>query len=158
MSDDNYLAGMAAAGAANYMDCIGAHHNAGATSPSATTGHPAGTHYSWYFLPTMNLYYNSFGGARQVCFTEAGYVTDEGMGYSLPANFSWGSNITLGQQAAWLAEAVSLAANSGRVRIFIVWNIDNTSWNGVDPQNAYAIIRPDGGCPACATLASVMGR
>ena len=158
MSDDNYLAGMAAAGAASYMDCVGAHHNAGATSPSATSGHPAGTHYSWYFLPTMNLYYNSFGGARQVCFTEAGYVTDEGMGYSLPGNFSWGANITLAQQAAWLAEAVSLAANSGRVRLFIVWNIDNTSWNGVDPQNAYAIIRPNGSCPACVTLASVMGR
>ena len=158
MSDDLYLAGMAAAGAASYMDCIGAHHNAGATAPGASSGHPAGTHYSWYFLPTMNLYYNSFGGARQVCFTEAGYVTAEGMGYSLPSNFSWGANITLAQQAQWLAEAVSLAANSGRVRIFIVWNIDNTSWNGVDPQNAYAIIRPDGGCPACATLASVMGR
>ena len=37
-ADDRYLAGMSAAGAANYMDCVGAHHNAGATSPKRIHG------------------------------------------------------------------------------------------------------------------------
>ncbi|MCB0006785.1 MAG: hypothetical protein KDE04_10035, partial [Anaerolineales bacterium] len=45
-ADNRYLAGMAAAGAANYADCIGVHHNAGATSPYQATGHPGGSHYS----------------------------------------------------------------------------------------------------------------
>nr|MBN1228814.1 SH3 domain-containing protein [Anaerolineae bacterium] len=39
--DDYYIRGMRDAGAANYMDCMGVHFNAGATSPDATTGHPA---------------------------------------------------------------------------------------------------------------------
>src|SRR5690606_39376698 len=34
-ADNRYIAGMAAAGAANYADCIGIHFNAGATAPSA---------------------------------------------------------------------------------------------------------------------------
>ena len=29
---------------------------------------------------------------------------------------------------------------------------------GDDPQAGYAIIRPDGSCPACDTLRAVMGR
>ena len=95
----------------------------------------------------MNLYYNSFGGSRQVCFTETGYVTAEGTGQSLPSN-----------QAQWLAEAISLSANSGKVRLLIIWNIDSTFWDGTDPQAGYAIIRPDGSCPACANIAAVMGR
>jgi hypothetical protein len=153
-NDDHYLRGMAAAGAANYMDCIGAHHNAGITSPSATSGHVDG-HYSWYFWPTLNLYYNSFGGARKVCFTELGYLTPEGYG-PLSSGFAWAKDVTVAQQAAWLAEAASLSANSGKVRLMIVWNVDFTNY-GDDPMAGYAIIRPGGSCPACATLGQVMG-
>jgi LysM repeat protein len=54
-SDSRYLAGMRNAGAANYLDCVGVHYNAGATAPSAISGHPADPgdrHYSWYFGPT----------------------------------------------------------------------------------------------------------
>jgi hypothetical protein len=50
-----------------------------------------------------------------------------------------------------------LAANSGKVRMVIVFNVDFTQW-GTDPQAGYAMIRKGGGCPACGTLASVMGR
>jgi hypothetical protein len=157
-NDDVFLAQMAAAGAANYADCIGAHHNAGATSPSATSGHPGGSHYSWYFWPTLNLYYNAFGGARKVCFTEFGYVTDEGFAplETAAPNFAWAKDVTVAQQAAWLAEAASLSGNSGKVRLMIIWNIDFTYY-GSDPQAGYAIIRPGGSCPACAALGQVMG-
>ena len=79
-SDQRYVQGLAAAGAARYADCLGVHHNAGATSPSATTGHPAGGHYSWYFLPTINVYSGGIGGALPLCFTEFGYVSGEGYG------------------------------------------------------------------------------
>jgi LysM repeat protein len=157
-SDSRYVAGMAAAGAANYMDCIGVHHNAGATSPSATTGHPADSgdhHYSWYFGPTFNLYYNSFGGARQVCLTEIGYLSPQGFPF-IPANFAWASNTTVAQQAQWLGEAATLSRNSGKARLMIVFNVDFTTYTQQDPQAGYAIIRPDGSCPACATLGAAM--
>jgi len=155
VNDDKYLAQMAAAGAANYMDCVGIHHNGGSTSPNATTGSTlAGYHYSYYFWPMVDLYYNTFGGSRQLCFTELGYVSGEGYP-PLPTNFSWGQNITVAQQAQWLAEAASLSASSGKVRMLIVWNVGFTTFT-YDPQAAYSIIRPDGTCPACAALDAVM--
>lgn len=155
-SDDRYIAGMAAAGAANYMDCMGVHYNAGATSPDATSGHPADDgagHYSWYFWPTYNLYANTFPGEK-LCYTELGYVTGEGYG-SLPPNFAWGNGNTVAEQADWLARSATLLRSTGRVKLMIVFNVDFTQW-GDDPQAGYAIIRPDGGCPACQTLHDVM--
>lgn len=153
-SDSRYMAGMAAAGAASYLDCVGAHYNAGATAPSAVTGHPAGgDHYSWYLMPTLNVYAQL---GKPVCFTELGYLSGKDYG-GVPSRFSWASNTTVDQHAAWLAEAVSLAANSGKVRMVIVFNVDFTQW-GEDPQAGYAMIRKNGSCPACATLGSVMGR
>jgi LysM repeat protein len=151
-ADSRYLAGMAAAGAARYMDCIGVHHNAGATSPSAISGHPAGTHYSWYFKPTLDLYYNTFGGATKVCFTELGYVSPEGFP-GISQQFGWAADNTVSEQARWLAEAVRLAQASGKTRLVIIFNVDFTNYdpNG-DPQAGYAIVRPDGSCPACDAL------
>jgi LysM repeat protein len=151
-SDSRYIQGMAAAGAARYMDCIGVHHNAGATSPAASSGHPAGTHYSWYFRPTMDLYYNAFGGATKVCFTELGYVSPDGFP-GISQHFGWAADNTVQEHAQWLGEAIRLAQSSGKVRLAIIFNVDFTHYdpNG-DPQAGYAIVRPDGGCPACDAL------
>jgi hypothetical protein len=151
-ADDRYIRGMANAGAARYMDCMGIHYNAGATSPDATSGHPGGAHYSWYFWPMVNLYAGTLG--RPLCFTELGYLSGEGYG-PVPGGFSWASGTTVAQQAEWLARAVQLSRNSGQVRMVIVFNVDFTYW-GEDPQAGYAIIRPGGGCPACETLHDVM--
>ena len=153
-ADDRYLAGMAAAGAANYVDCIGVHHNAGATSPYALSGHPGGDHYSWYFWPTLRLYHDTFDGQRPVCFTELGYLTSAGFD-ALPAGFSWAAGTSLEEHAQWLAEAIDLAKLTGQVGLVIVFNVDFTHWDN-DPQAGYAILRPDGSCPACSTLATVM--
>lgn len=160
-ADDRYMAGVRDAGGVNFMDCIGVHYNAGATSPSQASGHPAdggGAHYSWYFWPTINMYYNTFGGARKVCLTELGYVSGEDFG-GVPPAFSWASRTTVGQHAQWLAEAVSLAGNSGKVRMLIVFNVDFTYFdpNG-DPQAGYAMIRPNGSCPSCQLIKQAMGR
>ena len=151
-ADNRYLAGMSAAGGASYMDCVGVHHNAGATAPSLSSGHSGGSHYSWYFQPTLNLYYDSFGGARQVCFTELGYLSAEGFP-GIPGGFAWAAETSVAEHAQWLGEAVRLSASSGRVRLLIVFNVDLTHYdvNG-DPQAGYAILRPDGSCPACTTL------
>ena len=152
--DNHYLAGMAAAGAANYMDCVGIHYNEGILPPTATSGDPRGssTHYTRYFRSMMNTYSSAFGGARPLCFTELGYLSPEGFG-PLPAGFEWAANTSVAEQAQWLDQAVSLSAQSGRVRLLIIWNIDFTGYDA-DPQAGYAIIRPGGGCPACDALAS----
>lgn len=156
-ADDRYIAGMAAAGAARYADCIGVHFNAGATSPYATSGHPGGSHYSWYYSPMVNLYYNSFGGTRDLCFTELGYVSDDGYP-PVPANFGWAANTTVAQHAQWLGETVALARSDPRVQMVIVYNVDFKTYDTQsDPQAGYAIIRPDGSCPACATIRNAMG-
>ena len=156
-ADNRYIAGMAAAGAANYADCIGIHFNAGATAPSASSGHPAGTHYSWYYTPMVNLYYNAFGGSRRLCFTELGYLSGDGFP-GISDAFGWARGNSVAEQAQWLAEAASLGASSGRVRLMIVFNVDFTTYDpGGDPQAGYAIIRPDGTCPACDTLHAVTG-
>jgi spore germination protein YaaH len=153
-----YLQGMYNAGAAGCMDYLGAHHNSGATSPSARSGHPADDgnhHHSWYFLPQTELYYQTFGGSRKLFYTEMGYASQEG----LPAFsdwFGWARGINNAQQAAWLSEAVQLSINTGMVRCIIVWNIDFVRY-GHDPQDGYAIIRPGGACPACDSLHNVLG-
>ena len=154
--DDCFLQQMAAAGAANVMDCVGVHYNAGITPPDSTSGAPVGSsgHYSWY-LPRMMQLYRSFFPGKPLCFTELGYLTGEGIG-ALPGGFSWASGTSLAEQAAWLAGAVHRLRGSGYVRMFIVWNVDATHW-GADPQSGYAIVRPGGGCPACDSLRVAMG-
>ena len=158
-SDSRYLAGMRAAGAVNYLDCVGVHFNAGATSPGATSGHPADPgdrHYSWYYIPTLTLYRNNFSSTRDLCLTEFGFLTAEGFD-GVPPGFSWAAGTTLAQQAAWLAEATQIATNSGYIRLAIVYNLDFIKYDPEgDPQAGYAIIRPDGSCPACASLGDVM--
>lgn len=150
-NDDRYVRGMAAAGAARYMDCIGAHYNEGIVAPSQTSGDPRGNYYTRYFWGMVNTYYSAFGGARPVCFTELGYLSPEGLG-PLPAHYAWGADTSVAEQARWLADAVRLARNSGRVRLVIIWNVDFTNYGG-DPMAGYAIIRPGGSCPACDALA-----
>ncbi|MGD2165741.1 MAG: NBR1-Ig-like domain-containing protein [Anaerolineae bacterium] len=157
--DVPFLQGMYNAGAAQCMDYIGAHHNSGATSPSARTGHPAdggGHHHSWYFLPQTELYYNTFRGTRKLFYTEMGYASQEGVP-PFSDWFAWARGTNNAEQAAWLKEAVQLSINTGMVRCIIVWNIDYVRY-GYDPQDGYAIIRPDGSCPACESLHSVLGR
>ncbi|MDX2137257.1 MAG: hypothetical protein SF123_04120 [Chloroflexota bacterium] len=153
--DDNlFVQGMAAAGAARYMDCLGIHYNEGILPPTATSGDPRGSssHYSRYYPSMVNTYWRAFGGARQLCFTELGYLSPEGFG-PLPGAFGWAENVTVAQQAAWLDQVVSMAASSGRVRILIIWNVNFTNYDA-DPMAGFAIIRPDGSCPACAALGS----
>ena len=117
------------------------------------SGRSEGDHYSWYFLPTIEVTYNSMGNALPVCITEFGYLSPEGYG-PLPPNFAWGADNTVAEQAAWLAEGVQISRGLGWVRMMIIWNVDVTTYDS-DPQAGYAIIRDDGTCPACDTLHGV---
>ena len=156
MNDDCFIRDMAAAGAAQYMDCVGIHYNAGIVPPDWTSGAPVGSagHYSWY-LPNMMQLYRSVFQSTPLCFTELGYLTGEGMGDPIPGGFAWAADTTLTEQAAWLAGAVNQTRGSGYVSMMIVWNVNFSGWTA-DPQGGYAMLRPDGGCPACDSLGAVM--
>jgi hypothetical protein len=103
----------------------------------------------------VSTYYNAFGGARKLCFTELGYLTPEGYG-ALPAAFAWAGSTSVAQQAQWLGEAANLSKSGGVVRLMVVFNVDFKVW-GDDPQAGYAIIRANGTCPACENLRAVTG-
>ncbi|MCY4146955.1 MAG: hypothetical protein OXF90_10880, partial [Chloroflexi bacterium] len=151
--DNTWLREVVAAGGVDSMDCVGVHYNEGIVPPSQSAGDPRGDeYYTRYFYSGMLVGYLSIIPARPLCFTEMGYVASQGYG-SLPSGFAWGANTTVQQQADWLAQAAILASNSGAVRFLILWNIDFTRYDS-DPQGGYAIIRPDGSCPACQTLAA----
>ncbi|MGB1288865.1 MAG: hypothetical protein ACPG7F_20195, partial [Aggregatilineales bacterium] len=151
VNDDRFLREMVAAGSLQYTDCVGLHYNEGIVSPTQNSGDPRDNFYSRYMGTILNLYWNITGGQRPICITELGYLTREGYP-DLPGSFSWAGATTVQQQAAWLAQAVSLASQSGQVSMLIVWNVDFTVYGG-DPQGGYAIIRPGGACPACDALA-----
>ena len=156
-NDDRYVKGMAAAGAANYMDCIGVHYNEGIISPTLSAGDPRNPSdfYSRYYPAMVSLYYNAFGGAKKLCFTELGYLSPEGYG-TLPVAFGWAGDTSVAEQAQWLGEAANLSKNGGLVRLMIVFNVDFKDY-GADPQAGYAVIRPGGACPACDSLRQVTG-
>ena len=153
--DEPFLQGMLNAGAASSLDCVGIHYNEGVLSPDARSGDPRGnsSHYTRYY-PTMVETYNNIFPDKPLCFTELGYLSPEGYG-PLPANFSWATQVTVQDQAAWLARAAALSRDGGLVRLMIVWNVDATEY-GADPQAGYAIIRPNNTCLACNTLSAVM--
>ncbi|MCC7208916.1 MAG: hypothetical protein IT323_16525 [Anaerolineae bacterium] len=154
-NDDVYMQGMAEAGAAQAADCIGVHYNEGIVSPNQGSGDPRDSYPTRYFSTMLQRAMQYFPGMR-ACFTELGYLSPEGYG-ALPSGFAWAGNVTVANQAQWLAEAAVAAARSN-VRLMIVWNVDFPFFGGSDPTGGYAIIRPGGGCPACATLGQVMAR
>jgi hypothetical protein len=155
-NDDVFMQQMAAAGAANYMDCVGLHYNEGIVAPNVNSGDPRGEYPTYYFNSMLQRGYGPFGG-KPVCFTELGYLSGEDLGRPIPGGFAWAGNTTVAQHANWLAQAVSQAAQSGRVRLLIVWNVDFPDMGGADPMGGYAMLRRDGTCPACDQLGTVMG-
>jgi len=64
--------------------------------------------------------------------------------------------VGVAEQSEWLAGAVTVASqmSSVQVDLIIVFNMDFTTFTD-DPQAGYAIIRPDGACPACAALGAL---
>jgi hypothetical protein len=156
-NDDVFMQQMAQAGAGQYLDCVGLHYNEGIIAPSATTGDPRGSYPTYFFGSMLQRGYGPFGG-KPVCFTELGYLSPQGFTTGLPANFAWAQNTTVAQHASWLAEAATIAAQSGKVRLMIVWNVDFPFYTADDPMGGYALFRPDSTCPGCDTLGAVMKR
>ncbi|MEO8394028.1 MAG: hypothetical protein ABI700_13645, partial [Chloroflexota bacterium] len=154
-NDDTFMQQMAQAGAASYMDCVGLHYNEGIVPPTQNSGDPRGDNYpTRYFSSMLQRGYSPFGG-KPVCFTELGYLSGQGFSQAIPASFAWANNTTVAQQASWLAGAATASAQSGHVRLMIVFNVDFPAFTADDPQGGYAMLRPDGSCPSCDTLGAV---
>ncbi len=154
-NDDRYYLGMANAGAAQYADCLGIHYNEGVIAPDQTSGDPRVSYPTYYFQSMMQRALSPFSlSSLPLCFSELGYLSPDGYG-TLPANFAWGANTSVADQAQWLAQAVQIAAQTGKVKLIIVFNVNFTQFVDNDPQGGYAIIRPDGSCPACQSLAAL---
>jgi len=159
-NDDRYYLGMANAGAAQYSDCIGIHYNEGILPPTSLGGDPRGE-YPTYYLPYMIRraeYPFTLGGGTgaPLCFSELGYLSPDGYG-QLPDGFAWGANTSVSDQAAWLRDAILYAASQtdADIQLLIVFNVNYTRFIDNDPQGGFAIIRPDGSCPACEAIAEL---
>jgi len=153
-NDDRYYLGMANAGVTNFADCIGVHYNEGIIPPQQQGGDPRDSYPTRFFPLMLNRAAFPFRNSDiPLCFTELGYLTPEGYG-PLPGGFAWAANTSIQEQATWLRDAISLAANDGRVELIIVFNVDFERYDD-DPQAGYAIIRADGSCPACQAIASL---
>ncbi len=157
--DKPYIEGLVAVGGLNYMDCLGIHYNEGVLPPTQTSGDPRGNpnHYTRYYQTMVDTYYNAAGGRKKLCFTELGYLSGQEWG-TLPSGFMWKPpyNLTVAEHAQYLADATRLSRDQGKVRFMIVFNVDLNTF-GSDPQAGYAMIRPDGSCPACDTIRAVTG-
>ena len=153
VNDDNWMRQMVAAGGMNYLDCVGLHYNEGTLPPTATSGDRRGDFHTRYLPSMLNTYWSITGGTKPICITELGYLSMQDYGGGLPLNFGWAYDTSVSEHAQWLGQAVSYSANSGRVRLLIVWNVDFEN-QGADPMGGYAIIRADGSCPACSSLAN----
>ena len=47
------------------------------------------------------------------------------------------------------ADAIRLSQEGTQVRLVIIWSLNAAYFGGGSPEAGYAIIRPDGTCPAC---------
>lgn len=148
-NDDVFYQQMAAAGAGQYMDCVGIHYNEGIVSPLVSTGDPRDNYPTRYYGSNLGRALAHFPG-KQACFTEIGYLSGEDYG-SLPGHFAWAGGTTVAEHAQWLGEAVGKARGDGNVRLMIVFNVNFTNF-GDDPMAGYAMIRKNGTCPSCALI------
>ncbi len=155
LDDFVYMEQMIAAGALDYCDCVGAHHNGinmpptvawdeGYNDPSATFRGPFDNpHHSWSFKSTLHGYHERIQAAgynKPLCLTEFGWATSEGFdGY--PPGFEFAQDNTLEEQAQWNVQAFQLMRKWGFVRLAFLWNLNfsQLGWGPEDPNAPYAI-------------------
>ena len=136
VDDFQYLRQMVAAGATNYMDCVGVHVNALRIPPSAGQGGEYDSlfnppHHSWFFKDTVQGYQSITG--KPACVTEFGVATQEGIG--TVSGFEWAADNTQQEQADWVTEGMGLCKQWG-CRMMILWNLDYGPATGLVNDNA----------------------
>lgn len=156
-NDDAYYAGMAEAGALQYADCIGVSYYEGALAPTETQGDKRDSIATRYFVPMLQRAAAAFSQSGQpfsLCLTEFGYYSHEGMDGDIPDGFAWASDISASQQAEWLASGIETAAQLSSIRTEMVMVYRMTP-SDEPVEDGYAIVRPDGSCLACDTIAAL---
>ncbi|HVU11230.1 MAG TPA: hypothetical protein VHD90_08130, partial [Phototrophicaceae bacterium] len=141
--DVPYLIAMASAGAGQAADCIGVNYTLGSTSPDQTANDSRGNQYVYYYQLVVSTYASIFP-SKPLCFTGLGYLVPSADSTDTP----WASKTTPENRANWIARASQLAAQSGRVLMLIVYNLDETDGQAAN----YAILGADGSCSACDKL------
>ncbi|NLF02291.1 MAG: cellulase family glycosylhydrolase [Anaerolineales bacterium] len=156
MDDFEYVERMIAAGALDYCDCVGAHHNGfnmppnvawdeGYNDPAATFRGPFDNpDHSWSFKSTLWGYHERIAAAGRdtpLCLTEFGWASAEGFeGY--PPGFEFALDNTLQEQAEWDVQAFQLMREWGFVRMAMLWNLNYSQlgWGPEDPNAPYALV------------------
>jgi hypothetical protein len=167
MNDDLYYQGMAEAYTAlgeRAADCIGMTYIEGAVAPDQTTGDSRDDYPTRYFPTMLRRAFTPFQSTGlPLCITEFGYLAGHNLESQLEGipkpfftdGFEWVKNITAEQQAEWLAGGIKIASEMSSIRIpmVMIWRINGMPLNSL--MYAAAIIRPDGSCLACTTIANL---
>ncbi len=158
MDDFAYAEEMFKAGAANYMDAMGAHPSGYNVPPSATSqdacdviqktgnsfnGACDSPHHSWSFRSTMEGYRNIMNvygaGGKSIMPTEFGWAA----GGAQNANYKYADDNDFGEQAQWTVEAYQMMKAWGWVGPAILWNLNfRVVANGTEKAQ-WGIVGPD---------------
>jgi hypothetical protein len=139
MDDFTYAEEMFKAGAANYMDAMGAHPSGYNVPPSATwesaceviqttgnsfNGACDSPHHSWSFRSTMEGYRNIMNvygaGGKSIVPTEFGWAA----GGAQNPNYRYADDNDMAEQAQWTVEAYQMMKAWGWVGPAILWNLN----------------------------------
>jgi len=163
VNDDVYYQGMANAGAANFMDCIGVSYVEGVVPPNITSGDPRDNGATRYLKTMLERAYEPFSeSGLPLCITSLGYASAEGLGDFVLEGFDWARETTAAQQGEWTAGAIAQMAAEPDipVEMAMLWRINpyiipTGDIDMMDIAAYFSIIRPDGSCAACDALAAL---
>jgi hypothetical protein len=143
-------------------DCIGVHHNGYNIPPTVrwdqvpddptasfrgpfADGNP---HHSWSFRSTLEQYISKVrlaGGAQELCVTEFGWATADGLA-GVPQGLEFAYDNSEAEQAAYTVEALDFMSASGDVRLAILWNLNygpQAGWAADNENVPYSLIGPE---------------
>lgn len=160
IDDFRYAEQMIQAGALNYLDCFGAHHNGinfpalrryneGYNDPTAIFRGPFDNpHHSWSFRSTLEGYaqrITNSGSDKKLCLTEFGWPSAEDLeGY--PPGFEFAQDNTLAEQSQWTIEALTFMEESNFVWLAFIWNLNygpQAGWSKDNDNVVYSFIGPN---------------
>ena len=148
------------AGALDWTDCVGAHHNGYNVSPdyryldipddptAIFRGPFTNKHHSWSFRSTLEGYAQRISAAgrdTKLCVTKFGWPSSEDLTGSRQG-FEFSLDNSLAEQAEWIPKAMSNMEAWGFVWLAIVWNFNFAPQAGYDISNdnvPYSLIGPD---------------
>lgn len=132
-----YLERMTALGFLEYADCIGVHANGynmppdkrydeGYNDPTATFRGPFDNPVtaSWSFRSTLEKYREITGGQKQLCVTEFGWGSYEGLSTTALPSYEYALDNTAEEQATWAVDAFRLMRDWGYVKLAFLFNLD----------------------------------